>query len=248
MEISQKQHDSRGNADCSQQKEQMLLIQQVLEQQWQADKNRKVECFRRLNKYVQPGQILFAGSSLMEQFPVTEFAGELALPLRVYNRGIGGFTTLELLEAMDACIYGVRPAFLYLNIGTNDLNDPQLTIEELIGRYERILDGIREHLPETKITLLAFYPVNEAIGLANPMTEEVFRARTNKKLLQANQAVEELAARYGAEFKNLNSGITDETGNLKAEYTVEGMHIYPDGYRQVWNQLKDELMQLSYEP
>ena len=88
----------------------------------------------------------------------------------------------------------------------------------------------------------------EAIGLANPITEEVFRARTNKKLLQANQAVEELAARYGAEFKNLNSGITDETGNLKAEYTVEGMHIYPDGYRQVWDQLKDELMQLSYEP
>ena len=127
MEIAPKQHDGGGNADCSRQEAQMLLIRQALEEQWQADKNRKVECFRRLNKYVRPGQILFAGSSLMEQFPVTEFAGELSLPLRVYNRGIGGFTTLELLEAMDACIYGVRPAFLYLNIGTNDLNDPQLT-------------------------------------------------------------------------------------------------------------------------
>ncbi len=30
----------------------------------------KIERFRRLNRYVKKGQIVFAGSSLMEQFPL----------------------------------------------------------------------------------------------------------------------------------------------------------------------------------
>ena len=33
------------------------------------EKQMKVEQYRRLNKYVLPHQILFVGSSLMEQFP-----------------------------------------------------------------------------------------------------------------------------------------------------------------------------------
>ena len=33
------------------------------------EKQQKLERFRRLNRYVRKGQIVFAGSSLMEQFP-----------------------------------------------------------------------------------------------------------------------------------------------------------------------------------
>lgn len=44
----------------------------------------------------------------------------------LYNRGIGGFTTTELLEAMDECILELQPAHLFLNIGTNDLERPGL--------------------------------------------------------------------------------------------------------------------------
>ncbi len=234
-----------GNNKMNEEKIREAVLQ-AFEQQGQQEKALKVERYHRLNRYVRPGQILFAGSSLMEQFPVEEFAGELELPLRIYNRGIGGFTTLELLEekAVNACIYELSPAYMFLNIGTNDLNDPELSIGGLMDRYSRILDGICEHLPQTKITLLAYYPVNEPVGLANPLMADVFRSRSNAKLLEANKAVEELAHRYGADYKNLNAGITDETGNLKAEYTIEGMHIYPDGYRQVWDALKDHLKEI----
>lgn len=37
-----------------------------------AEKADKLERYRRLNKFVKPGQILFVGSSLMEQFPILE--------------------------------------------------------------------------------------------------------------------------------------------------------------------------------
>ncbi len=197
------------------------------------DQADKVERYRRLNKFVEPGQTLFAGSSLMEQFPVNELIQPYELPLKIYNRGVGGFTTTDMLEVMGPCVYDLKPKYIFLNIGTNDLNAPDLTEGALIGRYEEILDGIQEHLPHAKVMLLAYYPVNEEIGLKDPATGGVFRIRTNERIRRANAAVERLARRRGLDFLNLNAGITDSNGNQKAEYTVEGMHMYADGYYEV---------------
>ena len=65
------------------------------------EKQDKIERFKRLNQFVKPGQILFAGSSLMEQFPIYEFLQDFDLPLTIYNRGVGGYTTTELMENME---------------------------------------------------------------------------------------------------------------------------------------------------
>ena len=85
-----------------------------------AGKIDRVMRFRYLNEFVKPGQILFAGSSLMEQFPIQEFVADFDLPLTIYNRGVGGFTTSEMLACMQDCVYALRPAYIFINIGTND--------------------------------------------------------------------------------------------------------------------------------
>ena len=41
----------------------------------------------------------------------------------------------------------------------------------------------------------------------------------------------------GAVFIDANAGLCDADGNLKAEYTVEGMHMYANGYRAVLQNL-----------
>ena len=69
------------------------LIGKFYAEQDAREKADKLERYRRLNKFVKPGQILFVGSSLMEQFPILELLEGESLPLRVYNRGIGGYTT-----------------------------------------------------------------------------------------------------------------------------------------------------------
>ncbi len=218
-------------------------IRQAYVTRAQSEKAQKVERFRRLNKFVKPGQILFAGSSLMEQFPINEFQQLFAIPLHIYNRGVGGFTTEEMLEVMGPCVYDVKPKYIFLNIGTNDLNTPDFDLDALMDRYGKILDGIQQHLPETRITLLAYYPVNETIGQKNPVMGSVFRVRTNARIRQANAAVARLAEKYGAKFLNVNAGITDADGNQKAEYTIEGMHMYADGYYEVLRLLLPSLME-----
>ncbi len=201
-----------------------------MEEHLKAEKQEKVERYRHLNKFVRPHQILFVGSSLMEQFPIYELLLDKKLPYTIYNRGIGGTTTFELLENMDTCIYDLKPDYIYINIGTNDLNLPDYTEESLIDRYRTILLCIREHLPKVKLFLLAYYPVNPIVAENNPWIKEALKVRTNDRIESANKAVERLAAEMGAQFLDLNDGIKDMKGNLKAEYTLEGMHMYADGY------------------
>ena len=205
-------------------------IRQLFEDRGKAEKKEKVERYRHLNRFVRPHQILFVGSSLMEQFPIYELLLDRQLPYTIYNRGIGGITTFELMANMGPCVYDLEPDYIYINIGTNDLNLPDYTEEGLIDRYRTILTGIREHLPAAKLFLMAYYPVNPAVGEKNPYMKEALKVRTNARILSANRAVEKLAAEFGAVWLDLNAGLKDEAGNLKAEYTIEGMHMYADGY------------------
>ena len=201
----------------------------LMMEKFAAEKREKVERYRHLNMFVRPHQILFAGSSLMEQFPIYELLMDLQLPYIVYNRGIGGYTTQELMESIDVCIYDLQPDHIYLNIGTNDLNGPDYSQDEMIARYRSIVEGIYEHLPGVSLNLLAYYPVNPGAA-PNQQMAEIFRWRTNDRIRSANAAVKKLAEEMGARFIDLNEGITDENGELKAEYTIDGMHMYGDGY------------------
>ena len=206
------------------------VIQKALEERFNMEKRMKVVNYRHLNRYVRKHQILFVGSSLMEQFPIYELLIDRQLPYTIYNRGIGGTTTFELLENMDACIYELEPDYIYINIGTNDLNLPDYTEESLIARYREIMRGIKTHLPDAKLFMLAYYPVNPQAAEKIPYMSEALKVRTNARINSANKAVQKLAEEIGATFLDLNDGIRDEQGRLKAEYTIEGMHMYADGY------------------
>lgn len=229
--------------------EQQRQLQQAIESMFaekgMQEKQDKVERFKRLNQYVKPGQILFVGSSLMEQFPIYEFLQDFDIPLTVYNRGVGGYTTKELLDNMDACIYDLKPAHIFINIGTNDLNTADYSCEALIGNYRRILNGIRENLPEAKLYMLAYYPVNPEAAKDNPGMQEILKIRTNARIEEANRAVAVLAEEVGAVYLNVNDGIRDEKGNLKEEYTIAGMHMYANGYKPVLDALLPVLKSLS---
>ncbi|MDE6962968.1 MAG: lysophospholipase, partial [Lachnospiraceae bacterium] len=67
------------------------------QEQMLRDQQEKLERFRILNQNAKKGEILFTGSSLMEQFPVNELLMTKGMHQVVYNRGIGGFTTEDML-------------------------------------------------------------------------------------------------------------------------------------------------------
>lgn len=228
------------------QQEKNDLWNEFYQEQARREKADKVERFRHLNRFAKKGKIVFAGSSLMEQFPIYEFLQDDSIPCTIYNRGVGGFTTAEMAQVLDACIFELEPAHLFLNIGTNDLNGPDYEPQAMLARYEGILQQVKQRLPQTKLYLLAYYPVNPHVANSEPL-RELFRWRTNERIRAASKGVQELAAKYGAQFLDLNAGLTDAEGNLKAEYTIEGMHMYADGYRPVLEALLPLLREIGQE-
>ena len=116
----------------------------------------------------------------------------------------------------------------------------------MLGRYEEIVQQIRKKLPETKLYLLAYYPVNPTVA-EDPGLIECFHWRTNERIREASEGVQVLARKYGAEFLDLNKDLCDAAGNLKAEYTIEGMHLYANGYRPVMDALLPLLRKIGEE-
>ena len=221
----------------------------TLEEQWaemaQRQDREKLESYRQLNRLAKKGQAVFTGSSLMEQFPLNEMLQGEALPYRVYNRGMSGFVAPQLLQVLDVCVYELAPAHVFLNIGTNDMSRPDYRQEALLACYRRILEEILSHVPGVKLHLLAYYPVNPDLEGQEGWAAEALRHRTNQVLREANQGVEALAREMGAEYLDLNAPLLDSQGRLKAQYTKEGIHLYPAGYQAVLGELLPVLRSLS---
>jgi len=109
----------------------------------QKQKFEKIKNYNLLNHDVKKGQILFVGSSLMENFPINELQQTLVKPCIIYNRGVGGSVIAELLDSMEECIFELEPSKLFINIGTNDIASPDYKKEKLIVNYDNILTQIR---------------------------------------------------------------------------------------------------------
>jgi len=209
---------------------------------WRVEKRRLVERYREENRSCEKGQIVFTGSSLMEMFPVHNWAKELGPDApKVYNRGVGGYRTEDMLPILDALVTDLLPRRVFINIGTNDLSDASVTIDALIARYDEILTRIEAALPGVEIILMAYYPIN--YDAADEGMKACLRIRTNERIREANRAVEALAARHGQAYMDFNAPLTNEQGRLKAEYTIEGMHIKPEGYRAIWPMVAQAIVQ-----
>lgn len=209
------------------------------------DKQMKVTNYAHMNRFAQKGQILFAGSSLCEFFPVAEIARHFDFEKTIYNRGVGGFTTAEMLEAIDECVLQLQPCTLFINIGTNDLSRESAPYAGMLANYRRILGIIREKLPNTRIYVMSYYPVNleHDFGMPPEAKQGLFGVRTNVAIAEANAAVEKLAGEMGCCYIDVNDGLTDENGSLRADYAIEGMHMWATAYVQVFKNMLPYLEQ-----
>lgn len=209
---------------------------------WRLEKEQMVKDFHVWNKDAIKGQTVFTGSSLMEMFPIEKWVKELGpnAPI-VYNRGVGGYRTTDLLPILDACVFELKPRKVFINIGTNDLSDGNIPLETVMSNYDRIISQIEEKLPDVIIYMMAYYPVN--YEAATDEIKPCLLIRTNEKINRANKLVAQLAAKHGQKYINVNAPLMNEQGRLKAQYTIEGMHIKPEGYRAIFKDILAYVME-----
>ncbi|NLD26889.1 MAG: lysophospholipase [Acholeplasmataceae bacterium] len=188
----------------------------------------KQRSFRSYNKNAEPNGIVFIGDSITQDYNVYEY-----FPNRkVYNRGIGGDTSLGLLSRLDTSVFDLNPKTVVLLIGTNDFGLMQTTADEVAARIKEIVTKIQQRLPKTRIILESVYPVNPT------MDGFSVGQRNNQNIKELNEILKTIP---GVTYLDLYSLLIDETGNFNPKYTLEGLHASPDGYEFITSILNEYL-------
>ncbi len=181
-----------------------------LEEKMQVYYYEKVALFRQENAQYAPGQVdvVFLGDSLTDGYPVAEHYPQYV----VVNRGIGGDTTFGLENRLQVSVYDLQPKVAVMLIGANNM-------DTMFENYERILQGFRDNLPNTKIVLVSLTAMGQEWG------------RKNHLAAFQNVKIKKLAQQYGYTFVDLFTPLLNlQTNEIYAEYTTDGGHQTPAGY------------------
>lgn len=196
--------------------------------------NSKVEVKTKLEKeitYKNDENIVFVGDSLFDGYDVEEsFKGR-----HVVNSGISGNKTTDILADMEQRIYRYNPSTVFLLIGTNDFCDDELTKEDTVLNIGKIIDEIKENRPYAEINVISLLPVNKTDD--EKISASMVANRNNKEIKEVNRGVKVLCEEKKVTFVDMFSLLVDEEGNMKIDYTTEGLHLTDEGYAVITKEL-----------
>jgi len=207
------------------------LAVQLLEN-WLLKEQEKIQTkYRELNQIsvIEP-DIIFIGDSIIEYYPLQELLGTSKA---IVNRGIRGYQTGLLLDNLDSHLYGDAVDQIVLLIGTNDIGK-DIPMNEALNNLESVIQTISRDYPLSQIKLVSILPVNEGEDF-----KQTVYIRTNEKIKAWNQAYQDLASAYmQVEFVPVFENLLDQKGQLKSDFTTDGLHLSVSGYQALSSTLK----------
>ncbi len=180
-------------------------------------RNNKTEIFLAENEQYGDFEVdvAFLGDSLTDGYDVKKYYPNFV----VANRGIGGDTTFDLEARLQTSVYDLKPKVAVMLIGANNLST-------MLENYERILTGLKENLPQTKVVLLSLTNMGQDW------------AKGNQLAAYNNVIIKKLAEKHGFYFVDLYTPLMNlETGEIFPEYTTDGGHLTSIGYDVVTAQV-----------
>ncbi|WP_158582901.1 GDSL-type esterase/lipase family protein [Lysinibacillus yapensis] len=159
---------------------------------------------------------IFIGDSITDHGEFQEFfPNEVVL-----NRGISKDTSKGVLNRINE-ILARNPKEVYLLIGANDIRT-KVDKATYIQNVENILKSFGH--TDTEVYVQSILPVNNSI-YGNKIK--------NETVMEFNVALKETAEKHNVHFIDLFPHFLDEHGQLKKEYTLDGLHLLGEGYK-VW--------------
>ncbi len=159
-------------------------------------------------------EVIFLGDSITEGCAWSELTG---LP-HVLNRGISGDTAWGLLARVDE-VAARQPARVFVMIGTNDLSRGHAP-DEVAAKVAEVLGVLRRQSPRTEIYLQSVLPIREREGWNHH----------NTTIRALNTHLAALARETGSRWVDVAPSFMDETGQLRADLSADGLHLNGAGY------------------
>jgi lysophospholipase L1-like esterase len=164
-------------------------------------------------------KIILIGDSITDSFPVSV----LLKDYDVINNGISGDTTEGVFNRLNKDVHGHKPDMVFLMIGTNDFALGR-TDAEIIEKTEDIIEGLKNKSGAGSIYVFSILPVR---GDQN---------RPNGRIIEVNQAVKRITEKHKVNYIDLHSAFKDDKGELKGEYTDDGLHLTFQAYEH-WTEI-----------
>lgn len=172
-------------------------------------------------------QVLLIGDSITEGFDVEKLLKEY----NVINAGVSGDSTVETLVRINNELFEDGPEIAFLCIGTNDFAR-QRTDEYILKNISKIIDKIISYSPHIKVIPVSVFPTRDNLP------------RPNERINKFNDSLEALAIEKGLKYFNINGYFKDGKGQLKHEYTEDGLHLTIEAYK-LWAKLIKEFVLAS---
>lgn len=189
--------------------------------------NNKVAAFSVENANYAKGQNVFIGDSITDLYHLDEYYSDL--DKATYNRGIGGDTTIGVLDRLDVSLYQIAPSNIVLMIGINDINCGYLE-DDIVARYTSILDNIKSNLPSSKLFVMSILPMHDS------MPDYVDLDKNTAIIISINSKIKVLAEDRSYQYMDLFSLVKDDNNRLIKAYSEDGIHLNDAGFR-VWTDL-----------
>lgn len=159
---------------------------------------------------------LFIGDSITEGFDLDKYFPGMGFS----NRGISGYSSEEVLKALQPEWFFPKPDRVFVCIGTNDLAREYIE-NQTLGNIAGITAAIWEMAGEdTPVILTSLFPTRH-----NP-------PRPNTLIKQLNNSIHHLCTEIQAIYFHLNPFFTDHNGQLRREFTEDGLHLTPAAYEK----------------
>jgi lysophospholipase L1-like esterase len=193
--------------------------------------NNRVTAFRQQNEQLQFAVRL--GDSITEGFYVAKyFPGRRVLYRGISADVIGNDLPTDdnrgVLKRLDESVFNCAATDVFLMIGINDLGSGH-TPEVMEQGYRDVLQQIKTTTPQVRVHVQSLLPTRDRY------------AKHNANVLDFNNRLKKLAEEFGYDYVDVHALMADEKGELKADYTYDGLHLDEAAYN-VWQAEIERLM------
>ena len=168
--------------------------------------------------------IVFIGDSITELYDLDKHYKNLP----VINTGKSGYKTMDIYDELYDRLYIYNPTKVFLLIGTNDFFDDRSN-EYIVGNIKKIVNDINDKRPNAKVYLESIYPVNNSDD--EKINKEMVYDRDNKTIKDINKELKKFCDnKKVCTYIDIYNHLLDDDGNLKLEYTRDGLHVSDEAY------------------
>ena len=187
----------------------------------------KIDNYSELNTMTKQQGTVFFGDSITELCPFEELYSDIT-SYPIINRGISGETTNDMLDRFEDTIVSLKPRNLIMLMGVNDISS-NLSAKETIENIKKMIKITKEKSATTNIVVQAIYPINKS-DVDSFYQEFQLNGRSNEAIKELNKGLEIMVKEENVTFLNVNKRLENTKGELKKDYSKDGLHPNIKGY------------------